>query len=80
MFACEGRCSALEVFGLHATMDKVIKNGEWVWPSANSDQLVEIQSKLLLVIRSREDGPKWGLFPKTGFSPLLRLGNKSRRS
>lgn len=45
--------------GLHATLDKVIKNGEWVWPPASSDQLVDIQSKLSLVIRKQEDEPRW---------------------
>jgi hypothetical protein len=40
-------------------LSSIIRNGEWYWPSARSDNLVKIQSKLLEVAIGGEDLPVW---------------------
>jgi hypothetical protein len=42
---------------VNAKLDSVVKDGDWFWPSARSEELVVIQSKLELVERSVEDKP-----------------------
>jgi hypothetical protein len=40
-------------------LSSIIRNGEWYWPSARSDNLIEIQRRLPKVAIGREDLPVW---------------------
>jgi hypothetical protein len=40
-------------------LSTIILDGEWYWPSARSDKLVEIQSRLPEVVLANEDLPVW---------------------
>jgi hypothetical protein len=40
-------------------LSSIIRNGEWYWPSARSDNLVEIQSRLPEVVIGGDDLPVW---------------------
>jgi hypothetical protein len=44
---------------LGAKLSTVIRNGDWFWPYARSDKLVELQSKLLEVDIGEVDLPVW---------------------
>jgi len=46
-------------FSLHSKLDVIIKNGDWLWPHARSDGLVEVQSKLHTVKIGDSDEPVW---------------------
>jgi hypothetical protein len=50
---------------LEARLDSIIQNGQWCWPTARSDHLVNIQSRLCMVPMGDEDKPKWNA-SKTG--------------
>jgi hypothetical protein len=48
-----------------ARVSSIIRNGEWYWPAARSDQLVQIQSRLPEIPIGESDRPIWN--SKKGF-------------
>lgn len=40
-------------------LSSIIRDGEWYWPSARSDQIVEIQSRLPEMVIGSKDLPVW---------------------
>jgi len=44
---------------INAKLSAIIHNGEWFWPAARSDDLVEIQCQLLDINLGGEDQPIW---------------------
>lgn len=44
-------------YHINSKLSSVIQNGDWYWPSARSDSIVEIQSKLPDVMPGGEDKP-----------------------
>jgi len=44
---------------LEARLDSIIKDGQWNWRPAHSDQIVNIRSKLSLVPFDDKDIPHW---------------------
>jgi hypothetical protein len=44
---------------LEAKISSIIRNGDWFWPKARSDNLVDIQSKLLDIPFGGADVPIW---------------------
>jgi hypothetical protein len=42
-----------------ARVSSIIRNGEWYWPAARSDQLVQIQSRLPEIPIGESDQPIW---------------------
>ena len=50
---------------VEARLDSIIQNNQCYWPTAHSDHLVNIQSRLCMVPIGDEDKPKWNA-SKTG--------------
>ncbi len=44
---------------LHSKLDVIIKIGDWFWPHAQSDALIEVQSQLHAVELGDTDLPVW---------------------
>lgn len=44
---------------VEARVSSIIRNGEWYWPAACSDQLVQIQSRLLEIPVGESNQPIW---------------------
>jgi hypothetical protein len=44
---------------LNAKLSTIIRNGDWFWPFARSDKIVELQSKLSEVVIGEVDQPIW---------------------
>jgi len=54
---------------VNAKLDSVVKDGDWFWPSARSEELVVIQSKLEPVERSVEDNQYMWVLSKRRIDP-----------
>jgi hypothetical protein len=52
--------------GIDARVSSVLQNGNWVWPPAWSDHLVDIQSRLPDIELRDVDVPVWNL--RVGFT------------
>jgi hypothetical protein len=63
-------------FPLHSKLEVVIKNGEWFWPLARSDALVEVQSKLHEIELGAADLAVWNA--KNGQYNRADTGEKLR--
>jgi transposase len=44
---------------LYSKLAAIIKDGDWFWPSARSDDLVAIQSQLHDVVLGEDNIPEW---------------------
>jgi hypothetical protein len=49
-----------------AKLDSLLRNGEWCWKPARSDELVVIQTRLLEVRLGVADKPIWTIAQKGG--------------
>ncbi|KAK1562489.1 hypothetical protein Q3G72_015568 [Acer saccharum] len=62
---------------LEAQLESIIQNGQWYWPTARLDYLVNIQSRLCMVPIGDKDKPKWNV-SKTGTFSCLDTWDSNR--
>jgi hypothetical protein len=53
---------------INVKLEQEMKNGDWFWPPARSEDLVPNQSKLEFVDRSVEDTPRWVIYRRGVYS------------